>query len=1062
MVTVAVSIAVIVAGLLMGALGQECVDVQPCSSADRSQLFPSALLSGEWQTIGEDFADTSDMCLTASSCIIEPPTANIYLLPCGQTECPGGADQLWKFDVATGYLVTNVTSPQSAQWCATLQAVTGPAINLWPCIAAADNTQWNANPVGSGSVQLSTREARANFWCLTRQGPPSGGVSIVANASAMSLQYDGMGGLAAVGGARLLFEYPEPLRSAILDLMFKPSGGAAMQILKTEQQGDMDSSYGSGPSYAHTRGDSDINRGIYLPWLIQEAKKRRPDIVLYTLSWGAPFWVGNGSYYSQDGIDYHLGYLQAARSELGVTFDYAGIWNESPWERAYIKNLRSALDAAGFNRTQIVMPDGADSGCSDCPPSWGAGAASALNMDPELAKAVAVLGLHTSDPEGVEFSTASSLPRGIRFWNSENNVVDGPQPQFDPIPGQPYGSGLGWPRVMITNYVRGGATATILCPIMHSWSWNLGRENHGFAQVTQPWSGAAELGSAFWSQAHFTQLTEVGWQFVDGGGSGELCDSDSGPRIRLAEQRKEGGSTGLVQCDLVWATLAPPDQSEVTIVAVNSGPDPIQLNLRFTGLLLAAAREARALAVWQTNETEYFAAQPSLAAPTAAGDSINITIPARAVLSVSTVKTASRVAFDSPKRAAVPLPLTRTFDDQAEGEPGASLSDIFGAFTVADDATASGSNRVLWQGAVADPQGNCWHGSGNGAPATTVYAGTNFANVNVSADLLLQPPAGSNASTAVDAFVGRVCGRLPVWKPFGFKSTQTALGVCAVVAVSPSSGSATLTIQQTNYSSSTSLGSVTLPSVHSPSVWLTVRLSLVGDRAVAQAGLRGASLTAVQAEGVAMLSGVAAVGFGWHTGYVDNLTVEEAVRDTAPPAGSFLFEVLAGQMYASVDGWAGMVLNMSQAEQNVSVVRLGRFIAPGNTREHNLTIFDATSGANLLPGALASVDAGSCSQDYMGFCYSAAFPAVTLEKGGVYYVVAGESADGDATVAMTNPCRGTTHANRDGTTLMTYAGPGMGEVTGRVSQSQDGSWQVVSGLDGMDTSYGPVNFVMAA
>jgi hypothetical protein len=57
----------------------------------------------------------------------------------------------------------------------------------------------------------------------------------------------GIGGLAAIGGARLIYEYVEPQRTQILDLLFNATGGTAFQILKTEIEGDMDSSYGSGP-----------------------------------------------------------------------------------------------------------------------------------------------------------------------------------------------------------------------------------------------------------------------------------------------------------------------------------------------------------------------------------------------------------------------------------------------------------------------------------------------------------------------------------------------------------------------------------------------------------------------------------------------------------------------------------------------------------------------------------------------------------------------------------------------------------------------------------------------
>ena len=45
-----------------------------------------------------------------------------------------------------------------------------------------------------------------------------------------------MGGIGAISGggatSRLLIDYPEAQRDALLDLMFKPFAGAALQILK--------------------------------------------------------------------------------------------------------------------------------------------------------------------------------------------------------------------------------------------------------------------------------------------------------------------------------------------------------------------------------------------------------------------------------------------------------------------------------------------------------------------------------------------------------------------------------------------------------------------------------------------------------------------------------------------------------------------------------------------------------------------------------------------------------------------------------------------------------------
>ena len=92
---------------------------------------------------------------------------------------------------------------------------------------------------------------------------------------------------------------------------------------------------------------------------VQEAKARNPDILTYALSWGMPGWVGNGTYYSNDSIYYHVEFMKCARDVYNITLDYMGIWNEKPWGNpTWVKEFRVAMDAAGFSKTQIVIPDG--------------------------------------------------------------------------------------------------------------------------------------------------------------------------------------------------------------------------------------------------------------------------------------------------------------------------------------------------------------------------------------------------------------------------------------------------------------------------------------------------------------------------------------------------------------------------------------------------------------------------------------------------------------------------------------------------------------------------------
>src|SRR6187551_3591073 len=92
--------------------------------------------------------------------------------------------------------------------------------------------------------------------------PAAAATTITINGTAAGRTFDGVGAISGGGGnSRLLIDYPEPQRSQILDYLFKPGYGAAMQIMKLEVGGDTNSTSGAEPSHQHTRGAIDCNRG---------------------------------------------------------------------------------------------------------------------------------------------------------------------------------------------------------------------------------------------------------------------------------------------------------------------------------------------------------------------------------------------------------------------------------------------------------------------------------------------------------------------------------------------------------------------------------------------------------------------------------------------------------------------------------------------------------------------------------------------------------------------------------------------------------------------------------
>ena len=120
---------------------------------------------------------------------------------------------------------------------------------------------------------------------------PMHGYYVIDPTSGYGRRFDGIGGLSGGGAtSRFLPDYLEPSRSQILDFLFKPGFGASLQILKVEIGGGGQSTEGTEPSHMYNETEENYERG-YEWWLMQEAKKRNPNIQLYGLAWTFSHWV---------------------------------------------------------------------------------------------------------------------------------------------------------------------------------------------------------------------------------------------------------------------------------------------------------------------------------------------------------------------------------------------------------------------------------------------------------------------------------------------------------------------------------------------------------------------------------------------------------------------------------------------------------------------------------------------------------------------------------------------------------------------------------------------------
>jgi len=468
--------------------------------------------------------------------------------------------------------------------------------------------------------------------------PARAATAITINGSSGGRVFDGVGAISGGGGnSRLLIDYPEPQRGDILDYLFKPGYGAAMQILKVEIGGDTNSTSGAEPSHEHTRGSVNCDRG-YEWWLMGQAKARNPNIKLVGLSWGAPGWIGNGNFWSTDSIDYLIAWLGCAATH-GLTIDYLGGWNERGRDVNWYKNLRSSLNSHGYSAVKIVAAD-----------EFGWGAADDAQRDSAFASAVSVFGSHyvcgyrsaqTDCP-----SSGTAVGSGKPLWASENGSDD-------------YNAGANaLARGINRDYIDGKMTAYINWPVIAAITPNIPWATTGVAVASQPWSGYYAIGKNAWVMGQTTQFTAPGWRYLD---------SSSG----YIGGNKGNGS---------YVSLKSTNNSDYsTIVETMDAGGAQDLTFTVTGGLSTGTVHVWSTNVRSNNAADYFVKRSDI---TPSNGTFSLTVQPGYVYTITTTTGQGKGTAAGSAQANMPLPYTDDFDRYQVAQQAKYLMAHQGAFEV--------------------------------------------------------------------------------------------------------------------------------------------------------------------------------------------------------------------------------------------------------------------------------------------------------------------------------------------------------------------------------------------
>jgi galactosylceramidase len=472
--------------------------------------------------------------------------------------------------------------------------------------------------------------------------------SIELRSGPCDRRFDGIGAVNGGGATSALFrDYPEPQRGQILDLVFAPKFGASVSTMLVEVPGDGNATQGSMPSHMHARDELESYRG-YTWWAMREAKRRNPNLSLDAVAWSAPGWIGDGEFWSEDMARYYVTWLWLLREVHGLELDAIGCRNEKGVSIPFAKQLKAALDKAGFGSVALHAFDNWTPDKFDF--------IEELKRDPEAARAIDVIGAHVmyADDSGPSDEVRAWAERaGKPIWNTEDHVY---RSGFDCL--------IGIVECFNENHLLHGATKVVLWyDVAGVYPIEPYPEEPAMIVAREPWSGHYTVREALWGYAHYGQFTEIGWTYLhdastllDGGGSVVALRSPEGDFSLIAETKDATG--------------------------------PQRLRLRIGDDL---SREP--VTVWRSDAAEQFV---HLGFLHPVDGEIEIGLAPDSVYSLSTTTGQHKGGFDDvPPSAPFPFPYRDTFDDY--GAPAARgflpryTADIAGAFELAPDPDGSGT-----------------------------------------------------------------------------------------------------------------------------------------------------------------------------------------------------------------------------------------------------------------------------------------------------------------------------------------------------------------------------------
>ncbi|WP_136480752.1 glycoside hydrolase family 78 protein [Cognatitamlana onchidii] len=477
---------------------------------------------------------------------------------------------------------------------------------------------------------------------LKREG---GIVKININKNDTGRVFEGIGGVSAGASTDLLYDYKDPYRSQILDILFKPKFGAAFQHLKVELGGGENSTCGSEPSHAITREElkNPVSRG-YEFWFMKEAKNRNPDVILEYLPWSFPGYLKE-NIYTKESAEYFVSFLDVAKRDWDLDLDWvAAAENENYTDRDWlVNNVRPLLDARGYKNVKIQGPD-------DNSGDWQI--FEELEKDPEFNTIIKAVGYHYVT--GREFNenmvdgrgrptTAKAKATGTPLWASEDWSWTG----------KDWGGAgaLNLARLYNKFYIRDKITKTLIWAPIGSIYESVTWDKAGAMKANSPWSGYYEVWPTIWATAHTTQFAEpLTWQYLDGACG--LFDKSTYKGSCVTLKEKDGSHWSMIVCT---------EETETIEVKIEKG------------------LSNEIVQVWKSDANNQFIQQEAIKPKKGA---FTIKLDPKCIYSLTTTTGQQKGSYNIPEETAFPFPYSEDYEGCKENDLPKYHSDQTGSFVI--------------------------------------------------------------------------------------------------------------------------------------------------------------------------------------------------------------------------------------------------------------------------------------------------------------------------------------------------------------------------------------------